>query len=55
MEMNDVHVEQIGEEKIRIGNDLIDQLNQFKNIPGILKIQKKISAEVSILRHVSKL
>lgn len=54
MEIHDIHIDQLGEEKIRIGNDLIEQLNQFKNIQGIVKIQKKISAEVSILRHVRK-
>lgn len=40
------------EEKIQIGNELIVELKFYENVNGIQRIQKKIFAEVSNLKHV---
>lgn len=42
-----------GQEKIKIGKELIQHLNLLRNIPGVTKIQKKISAEIASLQNVS--
>lgn len=46
-------IENLGNNQICLGNDLIQQLNYFDQIPGVKKIQKKISAELNTLRNVS--
>lgn len=48
-------IECLGKEKISLGKDLIFQLNEFKHIPGVEKIQKKISAEVGALENVGSI
>lgn len=45
---------ELGEQKIKIGTELIERLNAFTNVPGISRIQKKIKTEISSLQNVMK-
>lgn len=45
---------QLGEQKIRIGKELIERINVFQHIPGIPKIQRKINTEISSLQKVMR-
>lgn len=46
---------QLGEQKIRIGKELIEKLNVFQHIPGVPKIQRKINTEILSLQKVMRL
>lgn len=52
MDIGEAGIEKLGQEKILIGKELISRLDQLIKIPGVAKIQKKISAEVSSLLNV---
>lgn len=44
----------LAEEKIETGEKLISALDEFKQISGVNKIQKKITSEIIYLQKVSK-
>lgn len=44
----------LAEEKIATGKKLISALDEFKQICGIIKIQKKITSEIIYLQKVSR-
>lgn len=52
MEISQKEIDKLGEEKIKIGKDLIQKLNNSKHIQGVGKVKKKLSAEVSTLQNV---
>lgn len=52
MEISEKLIEKLAEEKIKIGNSLISYLSELKHIPGVNKIQNKISAEILSLQRV---
>ncbi|XP_031632321.1 UPF0415 protein C7orf25 homolog [Contarinia nasturtii] len=51
MELDQVEIDKLGEKKICVGIDLIQQLNCLDHIQGIGKIRKKISTEISTLQN----
>lgn len=51
--MDTEEIERQGQEKIKIGKELIQHLNLLSHIQGVTKIQKKVSAEISSLQNVS--
>lgn len=54
MEISEKSIEKLAEEKIKIGNNLISYLSELKHIPGVNKIQNKISAEILSLQRVRR-
>ncbi|XP_055390344.1 UPF0415 protein C7orf25 homolog [Condylostylus longicornis] len=44
----------LAENKILLGLDLINKLDQFKKLPGVQKIQRKIGQEIKFLNKVKK-
>lgn len=54
MAISEKSIEKLVEEKIKIGNNLISYLSELKQIPGINKIQNKISAEILSLQRVRR-
>lgn len=44
---------QMGKEKLLLGENLIEQLNQYKHIEGVTKIQRKIIQEIKFLQKVN--
>lgn len=53
MDVKRKELKKLGEDKIKLGKELIERLNVFKEIPGIIRIQRKISTEVSSLQNVN--
>lgn len=52
MEICEENIQKLAEEKIILGQNLIQQLEQFKSIPGAQKIQRKINQEIKFLQKV---
>ena len=42
------------EEKLILGNDLIKQLDDYNEIPGVQKVQRKIYQEIKFLQKVRR-
>lgn len=53
MDIDEEELKSLCDEKIAIGKTLNEKLNVYKNVPGVLKIQKKITAEMSSLQNVT--
>lgn len=51
-EENEEDLDKLGEEKITLGNGLIEALNQFAHVDGVTKIRRKIASEISSLQKV---
>lgn len=51
-EENEEDLDKLGEEKITLGNGLIEALNQFSHIDGVAKVKRKIASEISSLQKV---
>lgn len=47
-------IEALAEEKIIIGEDLLDQLTEYKPIEGVTKIERKIQQEIKFLKKVNR-
>ncbi|XP_055911653.1 UPF0415 protein C7orf25 homolog isoform X1 [Eupeodes corollae] len=52
MEICEENIKKLAEEKIFLGKNLIEQLDQYKTIPGAQKIQRKINQEIKFLQKV---
>ncbi|XP_055845434.1 UPF0415 protein C7orf25 homolog [Episyrphus balteatus] len=52
MEICEENIQNLAEEKITLGQNLIEQLDNFKSIPGAQKIQRKINQEIKFLQKV---
>lgn len=45
---------ELAEEKVNLGNDLVNNLKNLENIDGIKKLQRKIIQEVKFLEKVCR-
>lgn len=45
-------LDKLGDEKIALGNGLIDALDELDHIDGVAKIKRKIASEISSLQKV---
>lgn len=52
MEICVENIQNLADEKIALGRNLIEQLDQYKSIPGTQKIQRKINQEIKFLQKV---
>lgn len=52
MEICEENIQNLADEKIALGRNLIEQLDQYKSIPGTQKIQRKINQEIKFLQKV---
>lgn len=46
-------LDEMGKEKILLGENLMEKLNQFKHIDGVTKIQRKILQDIKFLQKVN--
>lgn len=53
-EINNDDLQMLAQEKILLGENLLDNLSCYKRIEGVSKIERKILQEIKFLRKVVK-
>lgn len=53
-EISNDDLQTLAQEKILLGENLLDNLNYYKRIEGVSKIERKILQEIKFLRKVTK-